>query len=69
MEPGLNPGVRHTPDAAAKLLDVAALGGPELLNLLELAMVTARLDDGPELPGLNEVFIGHTSYQCFVRKS
>ncbi len=64
-EPGANPGVlvRHTLDAAAKLLDAAAVAGPERLHRQELAMVTARLDDGQELSGLNEVFIGHASHQ------
>jgi NAD kinase len=64
-ERGANPGVlvRHTPDAAAKLIEDAALTGPERLNRQELAMVTARLDDGQELSGLNEVFIGHASHQ------
>lgn len=64
-EPGANPGVlvRHTPDAAAKLLDDAAVAGPERLNRQELTTVTARLDDGQELSGLNEVFIGHASHQ------
>lgn len=64
-EPGANPGVlvRHTPDAAAKLLDDAAVAGPERLNRQELTTVTARLDDGQELSGPNEVFIGHASHQ------
>lgn len=64
-EPGANPGVlvRHTPDAAAKLLASAALAGPERLGCEHLATVTARLDDGQELSALNEVFIGHASHQ------
>lgn len=64
-EPGANPGVlvRHTPAAAAKLLGRAALAGPERLDHEELTTVTARLDDGQELSGLNEVFIGHASHQ------
>lgn len=65
-EPGANPGVlvRHTPDAAAKLLREAGLSGPvQRLRCQELATVTARLDDGQELSGLNEVFIGHASHQ------
>lgn len=65
-EPGTNPGVlvRHTPDAAAKLLREAGLAGPlKRLRCQELATVTARLDDGQELSGLNEVFIGHASHQ------
>jgi NAD kinase len=65
-EPGANPGVlvRHTPGAAAKLLREAGLAGPvKRLRCRELATVTARLDDGQELSGLNEVFIGHASHQ------
>lgn len=65
-EPGANPGVlvRHTPGAAAKLLQEAGSAGPvERLRCQELATVTARLDDGQELSGLNEIFIGHASHQ------
>ena len=62
-EPGANPGVlvRHRPDATARLLQDA--GTAEQLRCQELATVTARLDDGQELSGLNEVFIGHASHQ------
>jgi NAD kinase len=64
-EPGANPGVlvRHTTNEAAKLLQAAALAGPERLNSQKLATVTARLDDGQELSALNEIFIGHASHQ------
>lgn len=65
-EPGVNPGVlvRHSPQAAVKLLQHAALAGPvERLRCHELTTVTARLDDGQELSGLNEIFIGHASHQ------
>ena len=65
-EPGANPGVlvRHTPGVAAKLLQEAGRAGPaERLRCRELATVTARLDDGQELSGLNEIFIGHASHQ------
>jgi NAD kinase len=65
-EPGVNPGVlvRHSPEAAAALLQrLGAAGRLERLACQELATVTARLDDGQELSGLNEVFIGHTSHQ------
>jgi NAD kinase len=65
-EPGANPGVlvRHSPRAAARLLQEAALAGPaDRLRCHELSTVTARLDDGQELSGLNEVFIGHASHQ------
>lgn len=65
-EPGANPGVlvRHTPEAAARLLqDAAAADAVAWLRCEELATVTARLDDGQELSGLNEIFIGHASHQ------
>jgi NAD kinase len=64
-EPGANPGVLvpHTASAAAKLLQNAALTGPARLQCQQLATVTAKLDDGQELSGLNEVFIGHASHQ------
>jgi NAD kinase len=65
-EPGVNPGVlvRHSPEAAGALLQrLGAAGRPEQLSCHQLTTVTARLDDGQELSGLNEVFIGHTSHQ------
>ncbi|MFK4298468.1 NAD kinase [Arthrobacter sp. GAS37] len=65
-EPGINPGVlvRHTPDAATKLLqDTTTAKAAEHLSCEELSTVTARLDDGQELSGLNEIFIGHSSHQ------
>ncbi|MFF2316037.1 hypothetical protein ACFVTE_07180 [Arthrobacter sp. NPDC058097] len=64
-EPGANPGVlvRHTPKAAARLLQEASQKGLERLGCQALTTVTARLDDGQELSGLNEVFIGHASHQ------
>lgn len=65
-EPGVNPGVlvRHAPADAARLLRDAAPGGEKTaLRCRELAMVTARLDDGAELSGLNEIFIGHRTHQ------
>jgi NAD kinase len=65
-EPGTNPGVlvRHSPGSAVKLLRTAGAAGPEeRFRCHELATVTARLDDGQELSGLNEVFIGHASHQ------
>ncbi|MDQ0680092.1 NAD kinase [Arthrobacter pascens] len=65
-EPGANPGVlvRHSPDAAATLLqELAKAGTVERLRCQELATVTALLDYGQELSGLNEVFIGHASHQ------
>ena len=65
-EPGSNPGVlvRHSPHAAALLLQNIAMDGPaERLRCHELTTVTARLDDGQELSGLNEVYVGHASHQ------
>jgi NAD kinase len=65
-EPGVNPGVlvRHAPADVARLLQNAAPSGDRIaLRCRELAMVTARLDDGQELSGLNEIFIGHASHQ------
>ncbi|MDQ0095627.1 hypothetical protein [Paeniglutamicibacter psychrophenolicus] len=66
-EPGTNPGVlvRHTSaDAARLLLGLAPGSGSQLpLPCRELSMVRARLDDGQELSGLNEIFIGHRTHQ------
>jgi len=57
-EPGRNPGVLvpHRASAVAALLR-----GP--LAAVERTMVAARLDDGQELVGLNEVYLGHPSHQ------
>ena len=59
-EPGRNPAVlvRHPPQTIAKLL--ADL--PDLPTQV-LTMVRAGTDDGQELLGLNEVFVGHRSHQ------
>ncbi|WP_285240147.1 hypothetical protein [Pseudarthrobacter sp. MEB009] len=64
-EPGANPGilVRHSPEAAAALLGRISEAGDAGLACLDLATVTARLDDGQEISALNEVFIGHASHQ------
>ena len=64
-EPGANPGilVRHSPEAAAALLGRISEAGAPGLASLDLATVTARLDDGQEISALNEVFIGHASHQ------
>ena len=64
-EPGANPGilVRHSPEAAAALLGRISEAGAAGLACLDLATVTARLDDGQEISALNEVFIGHASHQ------
>jgi hypothetical protein len=57
-EPGRNAGVlvRHPASAVGKLLR----GG---FRRQERTMVTARLDDGQELSGLNEIYIGHAGHQ------
>jgi hypothetical protein len=56
--PGRNPGVlvRHRASAMAGLLR-----GP--LPARERTMVVARLDDGQELYGLNEIYVGHAGHQ------
>jgi hypothetical protein len=60
-EPDRNPGilVPHPPGAAGALL--AAAPGRE--GLTRLTMVTARADDGQELTGLNEIYLGSPSHQ------
>jgi NAD kinase len=57
-EPGRNPGVlvRHSPDEIGSLLRAR-------LSIVERSMVAARLDDGQELVGLNEVYLGHETHQ------
>lgn len=63
-EPDRNPGVLvpHHPHAAASLLQVAL--SPEVDARVEpRVMVLARLDDGQELRGLNEIYLGHPSHQ------
>jgi NAD kinase len=63
-EPDRNPGVlvRHQPQAVGKLLpDVAA--APDRADERRLTMVSAVLDDGQELIGLNEIYFGHPSHQ------
>jgi hypothetical protein len=57
-EPGRNPGVlvRHTPAALRQKLKAKQ-------TTEERTMVSARLDDGQELLGLNEVYFGHVSHQ------
>lgn len=67
-EPGANPGVlvRHTVAQAVRILQ--RLGQTEKGSLPrptceQLPTVTAELDDGQQLSGLNEIFIGHASHQ------
>jgi NAD kinase len=57
-EPGRNPGVlvRHRSDDTGELLRSTPASH-------ELTMVSALLDDGQELVGLNEVYFGHPSHQ------
>ncbi len=57
-EPDRNPGVlvRHEPGAVAGLLR-------RELSTVERAMVSALLDDGQVLVGLNEVYLGHETHQ------
>ncbi|GAA2135513.1 hypothetical protein [Glycomyces algeriensis] len=61
-EPGRNPGVLirfHAKAIGAALKAVAAEAAP----IRRLTMVAARLDDGQELAGLNEVYAGHGTHQ------
>ncbi|GIF04942.1 diacylglycerol kinase catalytic domain-containing protein [Actinoplanes siamensis] len=57
-EPGRNPGVlvRHRADEVGRLLRGR-------IRTEQLTMVTARLDDGQELSGLNEIYVGHAGHQ------
>jgi NAD kinase len=57
-EPSRNPGVlvRHEPGAVADILHSG-------LSTVERSMVSARLDDGQEILGLNEVYLGHETHQ------
>jgi hypothetical protein len=57
-EPGRNPGVlvRHPASAVGDLLRSP-------IRTLERTMVVARLDDGQELHGLNEIYLGHAGHQ------
>jgi hypothetical protein len=61
-EPGRNAGVlvRYTADHAAQLLRDTVAGRAAVQDR---TMVTAELDDGQQLDGLNEVYIGHVSHQ------
>ncbi|HZN20661.1 MAG TPA: hypothetical protein VFB84_21120 [Micromonosporaceae bacterium] len=61
-EPERNPGVlvRFSPAAAGRLLPPLAAGAAAQQVR---TMVVAALDDGQELVGLNEVYVGHPSHQ------
>lgn len=57
-EPDRNPGVlvRHPASAVGALVRGR-------IRTMERTMVVARLDDGQELYGLNEIYIGHAGHQ------
>lgn len=59
-EPGRNPGVlvRHKPEGVREKLRTVRDQPVE-----ERTMVSAQLDDGQELLGLNEVYVGHVTHQ------
>ncbi|PZF97153.1 hypothetical protein C1I99_16155 [Micromonospora deserti] len=61
-EPGRNAGVlvRHRAGSLAELLPAVAAG---VARAAARTMVRAVLDDGQELVGLNEVYVGHASHQ------
>jgi len=61
-EPGRNPGVlvRHRAADVGRVL-AGARAAPDAER--RLTMVSAVLDDGQELLGLNEVYIGHPTHQ------
>jgi hypothetical protein len=61
-EPGRNPGVlaQHSPGALGGLLADLAAGRARVQGR---TMVLACLDDGQQLAGLNEIYIGHRSHQ------
>ncbi|BCJ65371.1 hypothetical protein [Polymorphospora rubra] len=61
-EPGRNAGVlvRFAPAAVARLLPAVAAGRAAVQAR---TMVRAVLDDGQDLVGLNEVYVGHPSHQ------
>jgi len=61
-EPGRNAGVlvRHQPKAVGAMLRKAAAG---TVRTERRTMVSAILDDGQELLGLNEVYFGHPTHQ------
>jgi hypothetical protein len=61
-EPGRNPGVlvRFPATAVAALLPAVV---QHHASIQPRTMVAARLDDGQELVGLNEVYVGHGSHQ------
>ncbi|WP_030527214.1 inorganic polyphosphate kinase [Phycicoccus jejuensis] len=60
--PGANPGVLvpHDPGSAATLFAAVAAGRA---RIVERTTVVARTDDGQELRGLNEVYVGQPGHQ------
>ncbi|MBN1173801.1 MAG: hypothetical protein JXA67_16635 [Micromonosporaceae bacterium] len=65
-EPGRNPGVLvrfPSPELGRVLPGLLAAVGDHEAQLERRTMVAARLDDGQELLGLNEIYIGHPSHQ------
>lgn len=63
-DPARNPGelVRHLPEAAGPLLEVAA-SRRALAHAERRTMVEVAADDGQRLVALNEIYVGHTSHQ------
>ncbi|MEU6857446.1 hypothetical protein AB0B28_01015 [Glycomyces sp. NPDC046736] len=59
-EPGRGVLMRFGANGIGSVLKAAAGGAAPVRRL---AMVTARLDDGQELAGLNEVYAGHATHQ------
>jgi len=62
-DPARNPGVlvRHTPEAAARLLPT--LADPRRIESEERTMVEALVDDGQRICALNEIFVGPPTHQ------
>ena len=61
-EPGRNPGVLSRFPSAA-VASVLARAAADTAPVRSLTMVAARLDDGQEMLGLNEIYAGHPSHQ------
>jgi hypothetical protein len=61
-DPERNPGVlvRHTAYASGRLLAAVAAGR---CDIEPRAMASATLDDGQELLGLNDIYVGHVTHQ------
>jgi NAD kinase len=61
-EPGRNPGVLTRVQAGSVPAVFRSVAG-EAAAIRRLTMVRARLDDGQELAGLNEIYAGHSAHQ------